>query len=101
MAFDLGEFEGRAGEAAELLKMLGNPRRLMVLCLLATHGPLPVGELAGIVGLSASALSQHLARMRADGLVAYDRQATVLHYRIADPRVRALLETLYTLFCPA
>jgi ArsR family transcriptional regulator, virulence genes transcriptional regulator len=100
MPFDLHDFETRAAEVADVLKALGNPRRLMVLCLLATRGPTPVGELAIAVGLSQSALSQHLARMRDEGLVAFDRKAQVLRYRIADARIARLLDVLYGLYCP-
>ena len=51
------------------------------------------------VGLSQSALSQHLARMRAEGLVTYRRESQTLWYRIADPRIEQLFATLYSLFC--
>lgn len=99
MPFDVSDFETRATEVADVLKALGNPRRLMVLCQIATRGPTPVGELAVAVGLSQSALSQHLALMRAEGLVAFDRRAQMLHYRIADPRIARLLDALHALYC--
>ena len=59
-----------------------------------------MGALHAQVELSQSALSQHLARMREDGLVEFRREAQTLHYRIADPRAARLLATLKTLFCP-
>src|ERR1700730_2838216 len=59
----------QAGEAAQLLKLLGNEKRLLVLCFLAARGEMTVGALGGVVKLSQSALSQHLAKLRADGLV--------------------------------
>ena len=89
-----------AAEAAAMLRTLGNEQRLLLLCLLAEHGELSVGALHARVDLSQSALSQHLARMRDDGLVDYRREAQTLHYRIADPRVGVLLSTLKHVFCP-
>jgi DNA-binding transcriptional ArsR family regulator len=91
--------EARAGEAAQLLRLLANERRLLVLCHLITAGEVTVGRLAELVGLSQPAISQHLARLRADGLVAPRRAATTIHYRVADPRVGRILETLRDMFC--
>lgn len=96
---DLAEFTARADEVAQLLKTLGNGRRLMIMCKLAEHGELNVGALAEDVGLSQSALSQHLARLRAEGLVASRRESQTIWYRIADPRCETLLATLYQLYC--
>jgi ArsR family transcriptional regulator, virulence genes transcriptional regulator len=96
---DLQRFAAQAGEVAAMLKALGNQRRLMVLCQLAEHGEMRVGDLAGAVGLSQSALSQHLAVLREEGLLAFRREAQVLWYRIADPRVEELLVTLHHLYC--
>lgn len=96
---DLASFEAKAGTVAELLKAIGNARRLMLLCKLVEHGEMPVGALAEAVGVSQSACSQHLARMREEGLVAFRRDSQTLWYAIADPRVETLLATLYQLFC--
>jgi len=96
---DLAEFTARAGQVADLLKALGNRARLMVLCKLVERGELRVGELADEVGLSQSALSQHLARMREEGVVAFRREGQTLFYRIADKRCEALLATLHRLYC--
>jgi len=96
---DLATFEAKAGEVAGLLKALGNRRRLMVLCKLVEHGEITVGELARSVALSQSAVSQHLAKMRDEGLVAYRRESQTLWYRIADARTARLLATLYELYC--
>lgn len=95
----LADFEGNAARVAELMKALANQRRLMVLCKLVEAGEMNVGELADAVGLSQSALSQHLARMREERLVAFRRDGQTLWYRIADPRIEALLATLYQLYC--
>jgi DNA-binding transcriptional ArsR family regulator len=89
----------RAAEAATLLRLLGNERRLLLLCQLLVEGEASVGSLAIHVGLSQPALSQHLAKLREDGLVATRRSGTTIHYRIADPRVAALIATLKDLFC--
>jgi ArsR family transcriptional regulator, virulence genes transcriptional regulator len=96
---DLATFEAHAGAVADLLKALGNRRRLMAMCKLAEHGEMAVNDLAEEIGLSQSACSQHLAKMRAEGLVAFRREAQTLWYRIADPRCEALLATLYDLYC--
>jgi len=87
-----------AAEAARLLRVLGNDHRLQVLCALA-EGEHAVGELLARVPLSQSALSQHLAVLRREGLVETRRQAQVIHYRLADERTRRLIPVLYDLFC--
>ena len=91
--------EARAAEAAAMLRLLANERRLLVLCTLIAEGEAPVGRLAERVGLSQPAMSQHLAKLREDGLVATRREATTIHYRIVDPRVAALIATLKDVFC--
>lgn len=96
---DLATFEKKAGEVSQLLKAIGNGRRLMVLCKLVEHGEMTVGDLAQTVGLSQSALSQHLGKMRDEGLVGFRRESQTLWYRIADPRTETLLATLYQLYC--
>jgi DNA-binding transcriptional ArsR family regulator len=77
---------------------MANARRLIVLCSLL-DGEKSVGELAGIVGLSSAALSQHLGRMRALKLVATRRDGQTIHYRLASAEVRMVLKTLYRLYC--
>lgn len=94
------ELAVHAADAARLLKLVANERRLLVLCRLASAGEATVGALAKSVGLGQSALSQHLALMRDDGLVAFRRDGQAIHYRIADPNAERLLETLRTIFCP-
>ena len=89
----------QAGEAAQLLKLLGNEKRLLILCFLSVRGEMTVGELVSAVKLSQSALSQHLARLRADGLVAYRRNSQTLHYRVADPRALQVLAVLKEIYC--
>jgi DNA-binding transcriptional ArsR family regulator len=89
----------QAGDAAHLLKLLGNEKRLLILCFLAARGEMTVGELVGVVRLSQSALSQHLAKMRADGLVAFRRTSQTLHYRVADKRALQVLQVLKEIYC--
>lgn len=97
--FDITLFEARASEAAKLLRALGNERRLMILCQL-TGGERSVGELQPLVGLSQSALSQHLAVLREEGVVATRRDGQTIWYRIDDPAAIAVVATLAEIFCP-
>ncbi len=86
-------------EAVAVLRLLGHAERLRVLCHLATEGELAVGELLERTHLSGSALSQHLARLRAHGLVATRKHRQTVFYRLARPDVHRLLETLHDLYC--
>ena len=90
----------KAAEAAALMKALSNEHRLLVLCHLVSDEELTVGALVERVGLSQSALSQHLARLRGEGLVSFRRDAQTLHYRVADPKAGQVLALLRDLFCP-
>lgn len=98
-AFDPETFQKQAIAVAAILRTLANDRRLMILCKLVEWGEANVTSLAEAVGLSQSALSQHLARMREDGIVAFRRESQTLWYRIADPRIEQLLATLHDLYC--
>jgi ArsR family transcriptional regulator len=95
----IADFEANAAEVAGLLRALGNQRRLMILCKLVEYGEATVGFLAESVGLSQSALSQHLAKIREEGIVTFRRESQTLWYRIADPRIEALMGELYRLYC--
>lgn len=96
----LSEFAEHAGRAAALLKAMANQVRLLVLCHLAASGELSVSELAERVGLGQSALSQHLAKLREEGLVATRKEAQSVFYRVCDPKAEQLLALLHDLFCP-
>ncbi len=96
----MAQLERKAGEAAGLLKLLANENRLLILCRLAIAGELSVGSLANAAGLSQSALSQHLAKMREDGLLATRRDAQTIYYRIADQNAAQLLAALKDIYCP-
>jgi ArsR family transcriptional regulator len=98
--FDIARFEASAAEAARLMRALASERRLMILCQLA-DGERSVGELQPRVGLSQSALSQHLAVLREEGVVATRREGQTIWYRIADPAAVKLVATLADIFCSA
>lgn len=87
-----------ARRASGLLKAMSNERRLMILCQLG-RGECSVGELERKVGLSQSALSQHLARLRQDGLVTTRRHAQTIYYSLHGGEAQAILRTLHDLFC--
>ncbi|WP_353861200.1 metalloregulator ArsR/SmtB family transcription factor [Azospirillum formosense] len=95
---DPAELEARAAEAEAFLRSIASRHRLMILCSLL-DGETPVGDLARRLGLSPSNLSQHLAKLRDEGLVATRRDGTSIHYRIGSDRVRPVLLELYRQFC--
>jgi ArsR family transcriptional regulator, virulence genes transcriptional regulator len=96
---DIQGIEKAAAEVVAVLRAIANERRLIILCKLVEWGEGNVNALAETVGLSQSALSQHLAKMRDEGLVTYRRDSQTLWYRIADPRIEDLLATLHKLYC--
>lgn len=94
---NLRELESRAGEVAELLKMLANDQRLIILCRLSDE-EMSVTELGEHVNLTQSALSQHLAKLRAQGLVATRREGQKIHYRLANATAHKLVGALCELY---
>lgn len=96
----MAELERKATEAASLLKLLANENRLLILCRLALKGEMSVNDIAEAVGLSQSALSQHLAKMREEGLLATRREAQTVYYRMADANAARLLMVLKDIYCP-
>lgn len=97
--FDLAQFEASASQAAQLLKALSNERRLMILCQLG-DGELAVGQIQARVELSQSALSQHLAVLRSEGVVETRREGQTIFYRISNPAAVKVVATLAEIFCP-
>ena len=97
-AIELEQFQQSAGAATRLLRALSNEHRLMILCRLG-DGELQVSQLQALVGLSQSALSQHLARLRDDGLVATRRDGTAVFYRIHDTAALKVIAVLADLYC--
>lgn len=96
----LAQMAAKASEAAALLRALSSEHRLLILCHLVSADELPVGELVERVGLSQSALSQHLAKLRGEGLVTFRRESQSLFYRVSDPKAGQVLELLRDIFCP-
>lgn len=97
--FDIAQFEASAGQAARLLRALSNERRLMILCQLG-DGELSVGQVQSLMGLSQSALSQHLAVLREQGVVATRREGQTIYYRLADAAAAKVVGTIAEIFCP-
>lgn len=97
--FDIALFEASAVRAAALLRLLANERRLMILCQLA-GGEMSVGQISQRINLGQSALSQHLAKLRREGVVATRRDRQTIHYRLHDPDAARVIETLAEIFCP-
>ena len=93
------ELAAKADEAASLLTALANKKRLLIACHLL-EGEMSVNALAEAVGLSQSALSQHLAKLRALGLVATRREAQTIYYRTAANSVRAVIKALHGIYYP-
>ncbi|WP_342076147.1 metalloregulator ArsR/SmtB family transcription factor [Yoonia sp. SS1-5] len=95
----LDAMDAAAEDAASLMKALSNPGRLRILCALVP-GEMSVSGLEQALGASQSYVSGQLLRLRNDGLVTCERQGRVQKYRLADPRVRPVLERIYEVFCP-
>lgn len=96
-ASDLSELEASAHAAARMLKMLASEQRLLILCKLM-EGESSVGDLSAHIGLAQSATSQHLSKMRAEGLVATRRDAQTIYYRLDDPAAIRMLDTLCDIY---
>jgi DNA-binding transcriptional ArsR family regulator len=99
MKVSIDRLKSHAKEAAQLMKALANPHRLMILCELQ-KGERSVGTLRRVVRLQQSPLSQHLAKLRRDGLVATRRESQTIYYSLANPGVTKLIGVLYDIYCP-
>lgn len=95
---DRNAMRRNAGKAAAMLRMLSHEARLAVLCDLA-GGERSAGALVDLSGLSQSALSQHLAKLREEGLVATRRDGQVIYYRLADATAARIIEVLHEIYC--
>lgn len=95
---NLAEMQESAIEAAELLKVMAHPERLMVLCQL-TQGEVGVGQLQLSSALSQSAFSQHLTVLRKHNLIRARKASQQVFYSLADPRVEPLIQSLHSVFC--
>lgn len=91
--------EEKAKQIADLLKVLANENRLMILCALMKR-PMTVSEIAGYVtNISQSALSQHLSLLRAHGILSHSKSGQSITYAIADHRVEEVIQVLKTYYC--
>ena len=95
---NLAQMEQNSAQAVVLLKAMANERRLQILCLLHNQ-ELSVGELCSKLELSQSALSQHLAWLRRDGLVETRKEAQTVFYTLSSNDVKAMIELLHGLYC--
>ena len=93
----LDDMNVKCEDVAELLKMLGHPQRLMLLCHLA-NGEKSVGELHELCELSQSQTSQFLNRMKREGVVSATRDGNFTLYKLSDAKVKALLKSIYSIF---
>ena len=95
---DLEQMAQSADRASSLMKTLGHKDRLMILCQLA-DGEKSVGQIADLLEISQSPLSQHLSRMRKEGLVETRREAQTIYYSLKSGEASRIVEVLYELFC--
>ncbi|MCW8835347.1 MAG: metalloregulator ArsR/SmtB family transcription factor [Rhodospirillales bacterium] len=95
---NIEELHRNASRAADLLRTMGNERRLMILCELG-RGELSVSQMEPLIGLSQSALSQHLAVLRQQGLVTTRRDSQTIYYSLSGDEAQRIIETLYGLYC--
>lgn len=95
---DFDTMQRNASDAVTLLKGLANESRLMIMCVL-TEGEVSVGELNKRIELSQSALSQHLAVLRDQGLVKTRRESQTIYYRLAETPAMNVIELLHTVYC--
>ena len=98
-AIALQRLESRAADAAQLLKLLANETRLLILCRLVIEREMSAGAIVQALGVGQSTVSQHLARLRDDKLVATRRDAQTIYYRIADKNVARIIAVLKDIFC--
>ncbi|MDP5293038.1 metalloregulator ArsR/SmtB family transcription factor [Oceanimonas sp. CHS3-5] len=95
---NIEDMEANAAQAVKLLKALANERRLFILCHLLDN-ELSVGEMNQFLGLSQSALSQHLAILRNDDLVSTRKEAQTVYYSLKSEEVREMIALLHRLYC--
>jgi ArsR family transcriptional regulator len=98
LALDPALMRQAAAQACQLMKTLGNPDRLLILCQLS-QGEMRVGEIEALLGITQPTLSQQLTVLRAEGLVITRREGKHIYYRVTSPQALAVLEVLYEQFC--
>jgi DNA-binding transcriptional ArsR family regulator len=97
-AMNLDLMQQNASRASDMMKLLSHPHRLMILCEL-NQGECSVGDLGERIGINQSPLSQHLARMRHEGVVQARREAQTVYYSLAGDEIGAIISLLYSLYC--
>ena len=95
---NLDLMQQNASRASDMMKLLSHPHRLMILCEL-NQGECSVGDLGERIGINQSPLSQHLARMRHEGVVQARREAQTVYYSLAGEEIGAIISLLYSLYC--
>jgi DNA-binding transcriptional ArsR family regulator len=96
---DIERLQDKAGDAARLLALIANEKRLLMLCRLVS-GEAVVGELVDLTGLAGSAVSQHLAKLKAEGIVTSRKAGLNVYYRLADDRAARVISVLKDIYCP-
>lgn len=97
-SIDISKLRQSAGAACSALRLLANEDRLMLLCQIS-QGEKNVSTLESLTGIRQPTLSQQLGVLRADGVVQTRREGKQIFYRLHDPHIESLLQTLYTLYC--
>ena len=92
------EIKNKAHAASNFLKGLANPHRLLILCELA-QGERTVTQLIEASGLAQTSMSQHLKKLKSEGIIEYRRDHRTLYYRIIHPHVQDIMDVLYEAFC--
>ncbi|TCP38231.1 ArsR family transcriptional regulator [Rhodothalassium salexigens DSM 2132] len=95
---NMHEMKQSSRAAADLMRLLSNEHRLMILCQLVT-GERSVGALADLLGVRQTVVSQHLSLLRRDGIVAPRRDGQTIYYSLDSAAARQVIETLYRLYC--
>lgn len=93
------DLEQNAAKVSAILKAIGNDKRILLLCKIVENGEVSAGSLVGIANLSQSAMSQHLGKLRQEGIITYRREGQTLFYRLADENIKELIITLHRLYC--
>ena len=99
VSIDINQLRENADAAGQLLKAVGNPDRLLLLCQLV-HGEMNVGELEERLSIVQPTLSQQLGVLRREGLVDTRRDGRQIYYSISSEPALSIIETLYRLYCP-
>lgn len=95
---DLAAMQTAAAQACQLMKVLANPDRLLILCQLS-QGEKRVGELEELLGIGQPTLSQQLTVLRDEALVSTRREGKNIYYQLASPKALEIMRTLYGQFC--